>query len=232
MRVGERARPIGAERRLALADQDRRAIDEQAVDQVGGEEGGGGLGAALDEQIVDVVERADRPAGCRAASSLRRRRRVVSSGAARRAILEPREPHIEPRRVGLDRCRVRPGSCRLRARSRWPWARASSPVIHWLSPEAVAIMPSIDMASFSVTKGRPSRIAGEEAGHRARRLLRRRRRCRPRFRPLSAGRSRRRRCADRDRPAPITTRAGRAATSKSAQAGPRALAWAQGSSVT
>ena len=46
----------------------------------------------------------------------------------------------------------------LRARSRWAWARASSPVIHLLSPDASAIPPSIDIASFRVTKGRPSRM--------------------------------------------------------------------------
>src|SRR5438309_8706008 len=37
----------------SLPDQDRRAVDEQAVDEVGLEEGGSGGGAALDEQVVD-----------------------------------------------------------------------------------------------------------------------------------------------------------------------------------
>jgi len=44
----------------------------------------------------------------------------------------------------------------LRARSRWTWRRASSPVIHFDSPEGSAILPSIDSASFSVIRGRPS----------------------------------------------------------------------------
>ena len=44
----------------------------------------------------------------------------------------------------------------LCARSRWTWRRASSPVIHWLSPDGSAILPSIDSASFSVIRGRPS----------------------------------------------------------------------------
>ena len=67
MGVGER---LEADRRnagLALADQDRRAVDEQPVDQVGGEEGGGGLGPALDQQIVDVGRACGSPAGSKAA---------------------------------------------------------------------------------------------------------------------------------------------------------------------
>ncbi len=95
------SRPIPAERRLAVADQDRRAVDEQPVDQVGGEEGRGGLRAALDEQVVDVGERADRLRAAEPVSSPRPPRRVVSKRAARRAVLEPRQPHVEPRRVGL-----------------------------------------------------------------------------------------------------------------------------------
>jgi hypothetical protein len=34
--------------------------------------------------------------------------------------------------------------------------RASSPVIHLLSPDGKAILPSIDSASFNVMRGRPS----------------------------------------------------------------------------
>jgi hypothetical protein len=44
----------------------------------------------------------------------------------------------------------------LWARSRWTWARASAPVIHFDSPEGSAILPSIDKASFKVMRGRPS----------------------------------------------------------------------------
>ena len=58
------ARPISPTAARALADQDRRAIDEQAIDQIGGEEGGRRAGAALDQQIVDVGEAGYRPAGC------------------------------------------------------------------------------------------------------------------------------------------------------------------------
>src|SRR5918996_588787 len=43
------------------------------------------------------------------------------------------------------------------ARRRWPRARACSPVIHWLAPVFVAIRPSSEVASFSVTRGRPVR---------------------------------------------------------------------------
>jgi hypothetical protein len=41
-----------------------------------------------------------------------------------------------------------------RARSRWVCARAASPVIQRLLPSAIAIQPSSDVASFSVTCGR------------------------------------------------------------------------------
>ena len=41
-------------------------------------------------------------------------------------------------------------------RSRWTCRRASSPVIHFDSPEGSAILPSIDSASLSVIRGRPS----------------------------------------------------------------------------
>ena len=43
----------------------------------------------------------------------------------------------------------------LSARSRWTWRRASSPVIHFDSPDGSAILPSIDSASLSVMRGRP-----------------------------------------------------------------------------
>ena len=37
----------------------------------------------------------------------------------------------------------------------WTARRASGPVIHWLSPDAVAMRPSRLVASLSVTRGRP-----------------------------------------------------------------------------
>jgi hypothetical protein len=43
------------------------------------------------------------------------------------------------------------------ARSWCTWVRAATPVIHLLSPEGRAILPSIDSASFNVTNGRPER---------------------------------------------------------------------------
>jgi len=44
-----------------------------------------------------------------------------------------------------------------RARSRCTSARASGPVIHWLSPVFMEIAPSMLLATFSRTNGRPSR---------------------------------------------------------------------------
>ena len=42
-----------------LTDQDRRAVDENAVDKVGREEGGRGARPALDQQVVDVMKAKD-----------------------------------------------------------------------------------------------------------------------------------------------------------------------------
>ena len=56
MCLGEIIEPDIADCRLTAADHDRRAIEQQAVDEVGLEEGGGGLSAALDEQMIDAVQ--------------------------------------------------------------------------------------------------------------------------------------------------------------------------------
>src|SRR4051812_4446970 len=45
-----------AERGLAGADQDRGAIEQEAVDQILAEEGGGGFGTAFDEEVVDALQ--------------------------------------------------------------------------------------------------------------------------------------------------------------------------------
>ena len=45
------------------ADQDRRAVEEQPVDQIGGQESGGGPGPAFDHQPVDTRQIGDRMGG-------------------------------------------------------------------------------------------------------------------------------------------------------------------------
>ena len=52
MRLGEVGQADVAERCLARADQDRRAVEQEPVDQVGPQEGGGRLRTALDEEVV------------------------------------------------------------------------------------------------------------------------------------------------------------------------------------
>src|SRR6476661_872647 len=100
MGVGEADEADMADRLLALADQDRRAVDQHAVDQVGGEEGGGGGGAAFDQQIVDVMKPAHR-------LGLGERRPTFAGlaageqGATWGPFLEPRQPHVELRLVGV-----------------------------------------------------------------------------------------------------------------------------------
>ena len=97
--VGDGVEADVAEARLALADQDRRAVDQDAVDQIGGEEGGGGGRSAFDQQVVDVMK---------SVHILRRRQHFPAldrlaagqQGAARRSVLEPGQADVEPRRVG------------------------------------------------------------------------------------------------------------------------------------
>ena len=80
MGVGERVEAdIADQRRFALADQDRRAVEEQPIDQIGGKEGGGGFGAALDQQIVDAFEPATSSGLAEPFPSLRARSPRVSN---------------------------------------------------------------------------------------------------------------------------------------------------------
>ena len=48
------------------------------------------------------------------------------------------------------------------ARRRCTSWRASSPVIHWLSPEAIAVRPSSDVAIFTVMRPYPRRILSKK----------------------------------------------------------------------
>ncbi len=59
MGVGDRVEPDIADARLALADQDRRPIDQDPVDQVGRQESRRGRRSALDQQVVDVMKSID-----------------------------------------------------------------------------------------------------------------------------------------------------------------------------
>ena len=52
MRIGQRPKPDIAETRLATANQNRRAIDQQAVDLVGLEERRGRQRATFDQQVT------------------------------------------------------------------------------------------------------------------------------------------------------------------------------------
>ena len=78
VRVGESGEADAVERRAAGAEQDRRAIPEQAVDQIGGEESGSGRRTAFDQEMIDAGEVGD---GVRAprSSPTRRARRVRDS---------------------------------------------------------------------------------------------------------------------------------------------------------
>ncbi len=99
VRVGDRVEADIAERRLALADDDRRPVDQDAIDQILGQEGGRGGRSALDQQVVDVMKSAhilriskDFPTVHRVAASQQR--------APRRAPFQAWQAHVEPGLVG------------------------------------------------------------------------------------------------------------------------------------
>ena len=99
MRIGDGVESDIAERRLALADDDRRPVDQDPVDQVLREERRRGGRPALDQKVVDVMKSAhlcripkDFPAVDGIAAGQQR--------APRRTFLEPGKPHIQLRPVG------------------------------------------------------------------------------------------------------------------------------------
>ena len=54
MRLGKVGQADIADARQPFADHDRRAVEQQAVYQIGAQEGGGGAGAAFDQKVVDM----------------------------------------------------------------------------------------------------------------------------------------------------------------------------------
>ena len=87
---------------------------------------------------------------------------TVEHDAHRRAVPEPRQAAGQLRvvgqhRAGADQHRVMLGAQQVRR------SRAAGPVIQRLSPLAVAIRPSSEVASFRVTSGRPS-LTRQKAG--------------------------------------------------------------------
>ena len=94
--------PDRAHGRQPIPDQDRRAVDDQAVDEIGGEEGGRGRRAALDQQIVDSFQLVNALGRVEVLPS---RRRVAASEqrAARRAVLQAGDSHVERRIVRFER---------------------------------------------------------------------------------------------------------------------------------
>ena len=59
MRLGEAGEADIAQRAAARPDQDRRAIQQQAIDQIGGEEGRCRASAAFDQDVIDIGECGD-----------------------------------------------------------------------------------------------------------------------------------------------------------------------------
>ena len=59
MRIGKVGEAEGAKTAPPVTDQDRGAVEVQFVDQVGGEEGCGGFGPALDEEVLHAFKAGD-----------------------------------------------------------------------------------------------------------------------------------------------------------------------------
>src|SRR6476646_7661322 len=99
MRVGDAVEADIAERGLALTDDDRRAIDEDAVDEILGEERGRRCRPALDEQVIDVMKSghiARRMQGFPAVNSVA----AGEEGATRGPVLDSGQPYVEAGGVG------------------------------------------------------------------------------------------------------------------------------------
>ena len=155
---------------VAGAEQGRRDVGVDVVDETGGEEGRGQRRAALEPHVADspapqqvqglprvsrreVDERPGRVADPRALGTSRS---PITARRGCRGAGSP--PGIRTVRRGSS-ARTVPVPTRTAsrvARSRWTSARAASPVIHWLVPSAAALRPSRVVASFHVTRGRPS----------------------------------------------------------------------------
>src|SRR5437763_15252641 len=97
--VGDRVKPDIAEARLALADDDGCAIDQDAVDQIFAQKSGRRCRSALDQQVVDVMKSIDI---ARILQGFPTIDGVAASkqSAPRRGMLKAREAHIEPRLIG------------------------------------------------------------------------------------------------------------------------------------
>jgi hypothetical protein len=59
MSISDRIEPDVAERRLAFADDDRGAVNDDPIDQILAEERGGGGRSAFDQELVDVMKSLD-----------------------------------------------------------------------------------------------------------------------------------------------------------------------------
>src|SRR6266542_6953143 len=101
MGIGDCVEPDIAERRLAFADDDRRAVDQYPVDQILGQERGRGRRAAFHQQVVDVMKSLHilrRMQGFPAIDRLA----AGQQRTARRALLEARQAYVEPRSVSEE----------------------------------------------------------------------------------------------------------------------------------
>ena len=95
MRSGQVVQADVPDRRFSRADDDRGPVEQEAIDEIGGEESGSGLGPAFDEQVLDVRHRGNgfgrrqrSPSDGRAAP-----RQHPAGGAAR---FQSRQAHVEP----------------------------------------------------------------------------------------------------------------------------------------
>ena len=152
---------------------------------------------------------------------LRRRRQAAPWNRARSAPAKRSRPGSRQVSSGSSAATV-PAPTRIAscvARRRWPSARAASPVIHLLSPEAVAMRPSSEVASLRWNSGRPSRTRSRKPALISAASLRPLADFDGDARRPAAGHGPARSPADRDPPAPTRRVATPAATSASAQGG-------------
>ena len=121
MRIRQIGQPDIADRRAAAADQDRRAVEDQAIDQAGAQKRRRGPRPAFDQHMVggkrrDRAGRVDR----RPSRDRRAGRQQHPHG---RPIRQSVEPHVQRRHIGVvgstpDQDRLVPTALEMRVRAR------------------------------------------------------------------------------------------------------------------
>ena len=170
MGVGQILQADVAHAGQARSHQDRRAVEQQPVDKVGAQEGGRRFRAALDQQMVDPLQRCDL-LGRADPFPIRWRIPPRQQQPARRTIGKAGQSHVEARRIGAQRAaahqdRVMASALHMRMGARFGTGDPAARSIGERDP------PVEREAELQRDMRTPARLAQHETRHRRRRFLR------------------------------------------------------------